>query len=310
MFNAKLVRVVLTERPRIFHAVDLDVGMVGVVARKIMGMKFVYDIADWYSASRPQREWLRKASAVLGIAWFLDRVETWVAAQADCVILPHENRLVFLRREPVKWMVVGNAPSEEEVKEARAEGRSPGEYFAYVGTLYADRGIEVLLRVARAKRLPVVIAGTGPLERACRAAYEEAGRYVQFLGRVDYREALRIQAASRAVVLLYDPRRAINRMAAPYKLYEAMALGKPVIVSEGTWPAELVKNEGIGLAVKYGDEEALAEAMGYLWANEEEAMRLGARGRELFDAGLKYELECEKLCAAYKELLDQIGKNR
>jgi len=305
VYNCVLLATALRLRPRVFHAVDLDSAFPGLACKWLLGTKLVYDVADWYSASRPQSERLRKIRALWRLA---DVIENWVTSQADYVILPEESRRVFLRRSPEKWVIVYNAPEEGEIRELVEselveKEENKGEYFVYMGSLYSDRGIEILCEAARRAQLPVVVGGSGPLEDLCRRAATESGGLIRFVGRLDYREALRVEARSIAVVALYDPRRAINRVAAPYKVYEAMALGKPVIVAEGTLLAELVRQRDCGVAVTYGEVEALVGAMRRLWEDRAEARRLGARGRELFQKELKYELQCAKLKKVYGELV-------
>ena len=51
---------------------------------------------------------------------------------------------------------------------------------------------------------------------------------------IDYESALELYAKCDLMFALYDPAIPNHRYSAPNKVYEAMLLGKPIIVAEGT----------------------------------------------------------------------------
>jgi glycosyltransferase involved in cell wall biosynthesis len=64
----------------------------------------------------------------------------------------------------------------------------------------------------------------------------------------------------------------------PAKLFDAMALGRPVVSTRVSMIPEIL--DGCGHLVPPGDVPALARAIGQLLDRPEEAARLGARARE------------------------------
>jgi glycosyltransferase involved in cell wall biosynthesis len=106
-----------------------------------------------------------------------------------------------------------------------------------------------------------------------------------------------------AVAALYDPKVPNNRYAAPNKVFEAAMLSKPVIVSEGTAIAELVRSTGFGLVVPYGDRTALREALERLMLSPAECEAMGARGRSAFESGFNWKVMEARLLEAYRSLL-------
>lgn len=60
---------------------------------------------------------------------------------------------------------------------------------------------------------------------------------------------------------LYDPAIPNHRYASPSKVFEAMALGKPVIVARGTGIDRRVRRHRLGWVVPYGNVEALEAAL-------------------------------------------------
>ncbi|MGQ9533459.1 MAG: glycosyltransferase family protein, partial [Desulfotomaculales bacterium] len=126
---------------------------------------------------------------------------------------------------------------------------------------------------------------------------------VDFRGRVSHTEALALQRDALAVLALYDPQVANNRLAAPNKLFEAMMLGRPVITSVGTLAGQVVEREGIGLAVPYGDARRLAEAMAFLASHPAERRRMGEKARALYVQRYSFAEQCRRLREAYRAVL-------
>jgi glycosyltransferase involved in cell wall biosynthesis len=67
--------------------------------------------------------------------------------------------------------------------------------------------------------------------------------------------------------------------AVPSKLYEAMAVGKPVVLIADGEAAKIVKEHDCGLVVKPGDIHGLSAAIRALASNVQERKRMGANGR-------------------------------
>ncbi len=91
---------------------------------------------------------------------------------------------------------------------------------------------------------------------------------------------------------------------------EAMACGKPVIVFEGTSLPEVVAAPEGGVAVPYGDAEALAAVLARLLGNAEERLAAGRRAlavaRERYDA----RRQVDRLVALYESVAAGAGGRR
>ena len=68
--------------------------------------------------------------------------------------------------------------------------------------------------------------------------------------------------------------------AVPSKLYEAMAMEKPVILVAGSEAASIVEQARCGIVVRPGDVEGLAAAILYLKRHPDEARQMGINGRQ------------------------------
>jgi glycosyltransferase involved in cell wall biosynthesis len=76
-------------------------------------------------------------------------------------------------------------------------------------------------------------------------------------------------------------------------IFEAMAMGKPVITSENKFFPIDIEKEKVGLVVK--DENGWSSAIQYLIDHPNEAKEMGERGRKLCKEKYNYDLFCKEL---------------
>jgi len=170
-----------------------------------------------------------------------------------------------------------------------------------VTTLDHDANIRPWVMAAEDSGARLLVAGHGP-DEATLLPRIESSPAARFLGNVPYEEVLDWTAMADAVVALYDPAIPGNRLASPNKLFEAMMFGKPVIVSDGTRMAEIVRTQGCGLIVTYGDRKALQSALERLMLSPEDTAVMGARGRAAYAANYTWAAMSNRLVKAYAEL--------
>ncbi|MDX1534920.1 MAG: glycosyltransferase, partial [Thermoplasmata archaeon] len=145
------------------------------------------------------------------------------------------------------------------------------------------------------------IAGTGELAHRIRSM-AETSRRIEFLGEIDHPTLLRETARAHAVLAWYDPQVPANRLASPNKLFEAMMLRRPVLVSDATNAAELVSLTGSGVVVPYGDRAALRKAIGRLRVDDRHAASLGENGRQAFESTYNWSANKKRLLDAYRKV--------
>jgi glycosyltransferase involved in cell wall biosynthesis len=145
----------------------------------------------------------------------------------------------------------------------------------YAGNIGIAQGLEAALEAADAlgDDFQLLLLGNGPR----RPALEEmAGRLPA--GRVEFRdlvppeEAARIMRASDAL-LVPLARNPELRAYVPSKLFDACAIGRPVVVATGGEPERLVSEEDAAICVPPEDSAALVDAIGRLRTEPELAER-------------------------------------
>lgn len=161
---------------------------------------------------------------------------------------------------------------------------------AYAGGLGQSDDLQTLLNAAELLRyenkIGIAIIGEG--ER--RPSYEAFCRVrglsgVRFLGAKPRNETRALLASADVCVCLYCADTLFNGTIAS-KIFDYLALGKPVVFAGSGDTAALLKDAGAAIVVPSGDAEAVAAAIRKLHANPDLEMLLGATGRAWYGANV------------------------
>ncbi|GAB3296429.1 glycosyltransferase [Epidermidibacterium keratini] len=161
-----------------------------------------------------------------------------------------------------------------------------GIWVGSVSSLVDYEGFDVLLDAVATARatgadLRCCITGDGVSRPALVERARELGieRFVSFPGK---QPAAHSATWVQALDIVAVPRRdtAVTRVVTPLKPIEAMALNRPMVLSDLPALSELVASAGSGILVAPGDADSLALALGRLVADRQLRMRLADQGRE------------------------------
>jgi glycosyltransferase involved in cell wall biosynthesis len=176
----------------------------------------------------------------------------------------------------------------------------------FLGLIRPYKGLDTLLeawpRVRAAVPDAVLLVAGRPLgepagARATAMAAAGAGVVadLRFLSTAEFAGAL---TRSDVVVLPY------RRIDLSGVLFAAMALGRPLVVSDVGGFREVVGGSGAGVLVPPDDPEALAGALVRLLLDPEEARRLGSAGRRAAESTYSWEVAAERTEALYASVVD------
>ena len=167
---------------------------------------------------------------------------------------------------------------------ASAPPGQPSPYVIFFGTLARWQGIDTLLTAVRHPDWPpgvrLLVAGDG-VERPAVEAAAAADPNVVYLGRLPQDEVARLTAGSLAGLIPKNDIAGHSKTGlSPLKLYETLACGVPVILTDVPGQADLVREVGAGLVVPLDDPVAIARAVAYLAAHDADRTTMGRRGRD------------------------------
>jgi len=295
---AHIASALRTVRPDLVLVRDIPLAVPCALLAWRSGIPTVLDMAENYPAAIA--EWLRwehcgplrRLKRNVMLARCLERMSVALADHILVVADEQRQRLVQMGVSPGLISVVGNTPELESLPtpdpelgkdlRRRFQGRTVMFYF---GELHLHRGIDVAIRATAILRRTgnqplLVLAGRGVHERSLRRLAAEAGvgDSVSFEGWVEPHLLPSYIANADVALVPYHTSEHTNTTL-PNKLFDYMAHGKPVVVSDAAPLARVVRTEGCGVVFRSGDAVSLAEAV--LQATDSHTGReMGERGRE------------------------------
>ncbi len=293
-----LARYVESRHFDVVHAIDLDSALPVAVLRalSLYDGAFVFDAADYIELYYTIPDLLGRA---------IGCVSNWVLSLSDLIVIPDDNRRDRIPASlQSKVTTVTNAPDfDEEFLEQLTGKASRTEKLDvfYYGSLADDRGVSLMLKAAeRLSGVSFWFAGWGKNEDAVVHAEKKLGN-VSFFGMLSQEDVLRRAAGMDVIAMIYDPSYGVNQMASPNKLFEAMAIARPVLVAQGTSIDEIVEDQEIGWAIDY-EVDSLVECLRSI---EEQDVRERANQSANLYEEYKWTKSAERLAGAYRRILDQ-----
>jgi len=258
----------------------------------------VYDAGDIYLAS----------TALIRLPWFvrsaIRRYERSAARRAGGIITANEAYAEELaqRLDVALPVAVLNCPPRTAPAAVRprlfhaALGLAPGtRVVLYHGGFTPERGIEQLIEAIRSvDRAVLVLLGFGPLAaryEAIAADPASAGR-IRVMPAVDPAVLLDWVASADVAAMPIQPTTLNHRLTTPNKLFEAIAVGVPVVASDLPGMAPIVRSVDAGRLVDATDPVSIARALSRVLDAPEE-VQLARRKRILAAAHDLYNWETQ-----------------
>ncbi len=277
------------------------------------GAAVVYDMHEDLPHQIQDKSWIPRVMRK-PLGWLAGRMER-VLLRGVSVVLAEES---YARSRP--WLrhsvEVLNFPRLELLPSPAATLAAPRTFrFGYIGAVTKGRGSLAVLEalgLVNAMRLDVDFRCVGKVlpghraELESRAAQLGLTRYA-YLGYLPPREGWAKIADCDAGLAVLEP--LPNYVTSyPTKMFEYMALGLPVIVSDFPLYARIIDRYRCGLTVDPTRPESIAEAMARLVRDPEEARSMGRRGRQAVLDVFNWAGEERKLLRFYAELRPRRGR--
>ena len=256
-----------------------------LLARFTRRLPLVLDVDDWelgfvrWRLRRSFKTWWRFHDPNwVGWTWLLDKLvhladeitvsNQFLARRYGGHLVPHGRDVSFL--DPSKY---------EGAAIKAALGLAQERLILFLGTARPHKGLEDLVAAVRMipdKRIKILLVGAQSPDPFVDSLKAQAGDLLHVVGMRPLSERAQWLAAADIVVL---PQRASTATIGqtPAKLFDAMAMAKPIIATAvSDIPAIL---DGCGIVVPPGDIKALADQICHLLDNFQEATRLGSEAR-------------------------------
>lgn len=264
-FAATFVRGILAERPDVIHANDAAMLLPGLVGRRLTGAQLLYDSHE-LATGVPYRDrrWATFVRAIERVG--LPRCAAVITVSDG--IAERLRELYGLAETPAVVRNVPDVPEAPPTPDGRlraALGIGDAPLILHQGSAAANRGVDILIRaVAEVPGAHLVLLGPADSEwpplREVAQASGVADR-VHVLPPVPVDELLEWTADADVGVSLLQDTCENHRLALPNKVFEYVAAGVPVVVSDLSELRRLVTANGLGWTVDGTDSPALARVL-------------------------------------------------
>jgi len=266
-------------------------GWAGVIVSKLRRLPFILEIRDLWPESIEAVGALRSGSLFAFLEW----LERRLYAAADGIVTVGDGYRRKLLEKGVaerNISVVMNGVDREYFGESVSGAAVRREYgldgafvCSYIGTVGMACGLEVVLRAGRllqerGRNVKFLIVGDGAvMENLKRVAAEQGLDNVVFSGRQP-REMVPQFVAASDVCLVHLKKQRLFETVMPSKIFEALAMAKPVILGVQGFAAEFLRSSGGGICIEPENETELLSAIDRLEGDPEGARSMGVSGRD------------------------------
>lgn len=237
------------------------------------------------------------ASALAALELYLHRAMRIYDDNVDVFIAPSR----FLREKMMEFNMDGrkivHIPQLIDAQ-AYAPRYEPGDYFIYFGRLSVEKGVYTLIEAMRRFGSgKLYIAGEGPQRAELERQAAGAGD-ITFLGYVPRDKLMELVRGAMFAVIpseCYDN--------APMSVYEAFALGKPVVGSRIGGIPELIGHGENGLLFEPGDAGDLAEKIAHMHTHSAVIAGMGKNARERLEREHSRARHYRAIMGVYERLM-------
>ncbi len=262
------------------------------VARAIARAKGIATVFDPLTSRWENAVIDRRAVAPRSIRATRYRLNDSVACRlADLVLLDTQAHIDFFCEEfglaPAKFRRVWVGSDEQIMKPLEAPQRRDDFVVFFYGSFLPFQGAEYIVRAARLleqrrEQVRFVLCGDGPTYKAVRGLSERlAVGNVEFLPPCSVERLAALIGASDVCLGVFGTNAKALRVI-PNKVFDALACRRPLITGDAPAVREALTDQEHVWLCRFGDEEALADAIATLRHDRRLRDRLAHNGHELF----------------------------
>lgn len=273
------------------HVCDFDTALTGSVICKLLGKPYVFDIFD-YIGNCP----------INFIELIVDKMEHWIINNSKVTIICTEQRKNQIKgSHPKNLEVIHNSPANIQLGDLLIKGEENKIKIVYVGILQDFRMILELAEVVKGfPQLELHVGGFGKLEADVKKIQQDSNN-IFFYGKLSYPDTLALEKQADIMTALYDPSIINHYYAAPNKFYEALFLGKPLIMVKNTGMSQVVQDNGLGILIDY-NKQSLQEGIFKLIEDKHQWSAISNKMKLIYKNSYSWERMEKRLLSLYFKL--------
>ncbi len=318
LFSAVLCFLFFCRRPNLIVATSPQFfcGWAGTFASWLKWCPFILEIRDIWPESIVTVGALKKTSLLVRV---LERLEKWMYRSANHIVTVGKGyRDNVLSKVDVadRISVVTNGvdlnvfcPQNPSLEFREQHGLGNHFVCSYVGTIGMAHGLSVVVRAATILKsmnrndLIFCLVGDGAQRQKILKESQEANveDMIRFTGRLPKSDMPMVLASSDCL-LIHLKKTDLFGTVIPSKIFEAMAMERPLVMGVQGESADIVEESGAGIAMESDNAQQLVDAVLKLKDNSEVHSRLCANGRQFVGEHFTRDSLAEKMLDVMKRV--------
>lgn len=320
--NLKILWRAYQQKADIYHLHDPELLPLGVILKLLGNRKVIYDVHENYSQQTLFKEYLPLISRK-SIALIIKIVESLSSKLFDGIICATDDilknfsshsRALTVKNFPIldDFLKLGSQSDKQVAQQlttsSKLSQKSKTFKLIYIGGLNPVKGISQIIQALQLieNQYPVklVLAGKfdSPDYQAQIIKQCQNSTNISYFGQIPSQNIPRLLSQVDAGICCLQPIR--NYLTSlPVKLFEYMAAGLPVIVSNFTLWQRIIKGNQCGLCVNPLKPKEIAQAIEYLITHPKETITMGNNGREAVLKKYHWAKQGQKLLWLYSQIL-------
>lgn len=269
----------LPKRYDYIHSCDFDTAIPCFILKCVRRKPFIYSIFDFYANNI-----IVTNSFLKYIQIVILNMERLIIKRADLVTIVDESRIEEIGGSNLKKIVcIYNSPPDlffgDECFKKPIE-KTKLKIF-YAGPILKFRGIQYMIEAVKTLDNVNLTLGGSLVDKD--VLNNSTSKNINFIGWIPkYDDVLCYSQKSDVLFRFSDPAHPKTKFESPNKLFEAMMLGKPIIVNAKSRMADIVAEENCGLIVPYGDVQAIRKSLQILKEDPAKYQMLSKNGRNAY----------------------------
>ena len=284
----------------------------GFIIAKIKSIPFVLEIRDLWPESIVAVGSIRKESSIIKI---LDRIAKYVYKKSDLIVVvtnSFKNHLISIGIDENKIIVVTNGFNfqktlvpNKSVEDIEKEYNISAKKLivSYVGTIGMSHGIKIILEAADILKDTIfLIIGEGAEKKFLQTIAENKKIInVKFIDSINWQEIVNInQVIDYNIIHLRNLD--LFEMVIPSKIFESMALKKPIIAGLIGESLAIINESKSGISIKPENFQSLINGINYLENNPKKSEEMAGNGFTLVSEKYNRKNLAKKMVEAIEKI--------
>lgn len=319
----KLFRTVKQYSIDVLHVHNLPLMLTGLIVGRYYGIPVILDNHENFPEFLKAVGYRGVVLTTLYNARVFGQVERFCMRRASAVICTADEEVEFYSRAGYpgnKFIAVVNAVDLEFFSSPMVLREVTDKYreqfiLSYIGGIGRDRNLELVTRAmsllsSKIDNVHLLLIGKNQSSTTdrLRELRDSLGisSCVTFVGEIPFEHVPTYMSLSRIGVVCHMPS-LHTHTTTPHKLFQYMAMAKPVIVTDVRPLKRIVESENCGIVVHWDRPKEMADAILRLYRHPEYARELGENGRRAVEEKYNWREVSVRLVDLYKTVGDSAG---